>query len=46
MRPPRIIQTFLDSYDLTGKTVVPFGTSDVSTMGKTTSILQKSCRNA
>lgn len=40
---PRIIQTFLESYDLSGKTVVPFATSGGSGMGKTASILQKSC---
>ena len=43
---PRIIQTFLERYDLTGKTVVPFGTSGGSAMGKTASILQKSCPSA
>ena len=43
---PRIIQTFLEHYDLTGKTVVPFGTSGGSAMGKTASILQKSCPGA
>lgn len=40
---PRIVQTFLESYDLSGKTVVPFATSGGSGMGKTASILQKSC---
>ena len=25
---PRIIQTFLESYDLSGKTVIPFATSE------------------
>ena len=32
---PRIIQTFLESYDFSGKTVVPFATSGGSDMGKT-----------
>lgn len=32
---PRIVQAFLESYDLTGKTVVPFATSGGSGMGKT-----------
>ena len=41
---PRIIQTFLESYDLHGKTVIPFATSGGSGMGKTSSILQKSCQ--
>lgn len=39
---PRIIQTFLESYDLTGKTVIPFATSGGSEMGNTDSILQRS----
>lgn len=40
---PRIIQTFLESYDLTGKTVVPFATSGGSGMGKTAELLRESC---
>lgn len=40
---PRIIATFLESYDFTGKTVIPFATSGGSGMGKTDSILQKIC---
>ena len=40
---PRIIQTFLESSDFSGKTVIPFATSDGSGLGKTASILQKSC---
>lgn len=40
---PRIIQTFLESYDFSGKTVVPFATSGGSSMGNTNSVLQKSC---
>lgn len=40
---PRIVQTFLESYDFSGKTVVPFATSGGSGMGKTADILQKSC---
>jgi flavodoxin len=39
---PRIIQTFLESYDLSGKTVIPFATSGGSEMGNTDSILQRS----
>lgn len=27
---PRIVQTFLESYDFTGKTIIPFATSDGS----------------
>lgn len=41
---PRIIQTFLESYDLMGKTVIPFATSGGSGMGNVASILQKSCQ--
>ena len=40
---PRIVQTFLESYDFSGKTVVTFATSGGSGMGKTDSILQTSC---
>ena len=43
---PRIIQTFLESYDLSGKTIVPFATSGGSGMGKTSDILRKSCPDA
>lgn len=34
-RAPTIINTFLESYDLAGKTVVPFATSGSSGMGDT-----------
>lgn len=40
---PRIIQTFLESYDFSGKTVIPFATSGSSGMGKTDEVLKKSC---
>ena len=40
---PRIVQTFLESYDFSGKTVIPVATSGGSGMGKTADILQKSC---
>ncbi|HJA06451.1 MAG TPA: NAD(P)H-dependent oxidoreductase [Candidatus Mediterraneibacter pullicola] len=40
---PRIIHTFLESYDFSGKTVIPFATSGGSGMGKTSDILQKTC---
>lgn len=43
---PTIINTFLESYDLTGKTVVPFATSGGSGMGKTNEKLQPSCAGA
>ncbi|MDD3027842.1 MAG: flavodoxin [Erysipelotrichaceae bacterium] len=40
---PRIIQTFLESYDFSNKTVVPFATSGGSDMGNTIDILKPSC---
>lgn len=43
---PAIISTFLESYDLTGKTVVLFATSGGSGMGKTASILRVSAPGA
>jgi len=43
---PTIINTFLESYDLTGKTIVPFATSGGSKMGKTNEKLQPSCPTA
>lgn len=43
---PTIINTFLESYDLTGKTVIPFATSGGSGMGDTNKKLQPSCPNS
>lgn len=43
---PTIINTFLESYDLSGKIVIPFATSGGSGMGKTNVLLQPSCRGA
>ena len=43
---PAIINTFLESYDLTGKTVIPFATSGGSGMGKTNEKLMPSCPNS
>ncbi len=43
---PTIINTFLESYDLNGKTVIPFATSGGSGMGKTNETLQPSCPGA
>ncbi len=43
---PTIINTFLEGYDLTGKTVIPFATSGGSGMGKTNEMLKPSCPNA
>jgi len=43
---PTIINTFLEQYDLTGKTIVPFATSGGSGMGKTNRELAPSCPGA
>ncbi len=43
---PTIINTFLESYDLTGKTIIPFATSGGSGMGKTNEKLLTSCPNS
>ena len=43
---PTIINTFLESYDLTGKTIIPFATSGGSDMGKTNEKLAPSCKGA
>ncbi len=43
---PTIVNTFLESCDLTGKTVVPFATSGGSAMGGTNKTLAPSCRGA
>ncbi|MGN6712590.1 flavodoxin [Anaerocolumna jejuensis] len=40
---PTIINTFLEQYDLTGKTIVPFATSGMSGMGNTNAELRDSC---
>jgi len=42
---PKIINTFLESYDLSGKTIIPFATSGGSGMGKTVEVLRPSCSN-
>ncbi len=43
---PTIINTFLESYDLTDKTIIPFATSGGSDMGKTNEKLLPSCKGA
>ena len=43
---PTIINTFLESYDLTAKTIIPFATSGGSGMGKTNEKLETSCPGA
>ena len=40
---PTIINTFLESYDLKNKTIIPFATSGSSDMGKTNEMLAPSC---
>ncbi len=43
---PTIINTFLESYDFSGKTIIPFATSGGSGIGKTNEHLQPSCANS
>ena len=43
---PTIINTFLESYDFSGKTIVPFATSGGSGFGKTLEALQPSASAA
>lgn len=43
---PTIINTFLEQYDLTGKTLIPFATSGGSGMGRTNGKLLPSCPGA
>lgn len=43
---PNIINTFLEQYDWTGKTIIPFATSGGSGMGSTNRELAPSCPGA
>lgn len=43
---PTIINTFLEQYDLSGKTIIPFATSGGSGMGNTNRELAPSCKGA
>ena len=43
---PTIINTFLESYDFSGKTIIPFATSGGSGMGKANEKLKQSCPGA
>ena len=43
---PRIVDTFLESYDFSGKTVIPFATSGGSGIGKAEKSLQQHCPKA
>ena len=40
---PTIINTFLESYNLKGKTIIPFATSGGSGMGRTVDVLKGVC---
>lgn len=42
-KAPAIVNTFLESYDFSGKTVIPFATSGGSGMGKTEQFLRALC---
>ncbi len=41
---PRIIETFLESYDFSGKTIIPFCTSGGSGVGRSDTALHKNVR--
>lgn len=43
---PTIINTFVESYDFSGKTIIPFATSGGSGMGKTVEVLKPLCPTA
>ena len=43
---PTIINTFLEQYNLEGKTIIPFATSGSSDMGNTNEELKNSCKGA
>lgn len=43
---PTIINSFLEQYNLAGKTIIPFATSGGSSMGKTNENLKDSCKGA
>lgn len=43
---PTIINTFLESYDFSGKTIIPFATSGGSGLGRTNAKLKPSCPGA
>lgn len=43
---PRIVDTFLESYDFSGKTLIPFATSGGSGIGKAEKSLREHCPDA
>ena len=45
-REPSIIDTFMESYDFTDKTIIPFATSGISGMGDSSSNMQELAKGA
>ncbi len=45
-REPSIIDTFMESYDFTGKTIIPFATSGGSGLGETSKNLEELSKGA
>lgn len=45
-KAPTIINTFLEMYDLTGKTIIPFATYHSSGIGESDKYLEPSCKGA
>ena len=43
---PTVINTFLEQYNLEGKTIIPFATSGSSGIGNTSAELRNSCKGA
>lgn len=43
---PTAVFTFLESYDFTGKTIIPFCTSEGSGIGNSVADIRKECKNA
>lgn len=43
---PKIINTFLETYDLSGKTIMPFCTSGGSAIGSSVAAIRNLCPNA
>lgn len=43
---PKLINTFLESYDFTGKTIMPFCTSGGSSIDTSVSAIKSECPNA
>ena len=43
---PMVVYTFLESYDFTGKTIIPFCTNEGSGMGSSVRFIRKLCPGA